>query len=173
MSNFLFISGTGEAAATAWRNALAQTQRLKNSAPLNVLEAASVRVAAFARQNGSGTPLLVDESTGDWLLAAGSWFHADGYGSGAEARLLTRLAQAGSAQTALELSGFFTLLYGEARSGETHVITDLIGSHHAFQRVFPWGTALAASTWSKGIQPGAPSHHTWVLGGIWAWATRA
>ncbi|MBI3422434.1 MAG: hypothetical protein HY011_05805 [Acidobacteria bacterium] len=146
MGNFLLISGTGEAAATAWRNGLAQAQRLKGSAPARVLETAGLWVASFARQNGSGAPLLRDEATGNWLLAVGSWFHADGYGTGAEARLLARLAQVGSAQVAQELSGFFTLLFGEAHSGATFVSTDLIGSRHAFYREFPWGVALASSS---------------------------
>ena len=146
MGNFLLISGTDEAAATAWRNALAQTQRLKGSTPTGVVESVGVRVASFTRQNGSGVPVLRDEATGNWLLVVGSWFHADGYGTGAEARLLARLAQAGSAQVAQEISGFFTLLFGDGQTAATFVITDLIGSRHAFYREFPWGIALASSS---------------------------
>lgn len=105
-----------------------------------------MRLASFPRQNNSGAPILRDDATGNWLLAVGSWFHADGYGTGAEVRLLARLAQAGCAQVAQELSGFFTLLFGNAQSGATFVITDLIGSRHTFYREFPWGVALASSS---------------------------
>lgn len=146
MGNFLLISGKDEAAATTWRNGLAQAQRLKGSAPASVLETPGLRAAAFVRQNGSGVPLLRDEATGNWLLAVGSWFHSDGYGTGSEARLLACLAQMGSAHVAPELSGFFTLLFYEAQSGATVVITDLIGSRHAFYREFAWGVALASSS---------------------------
>jgi hypothetical protein len=146
VGNFLFISGTDNEGATVWRNGLAQAQRLKGSVPTRVLETAGLRLASFARQNGSGAPLLRDEATGNWLLVVGSWFHSDGYGTGAEVRLLARLAQVGSAQVAQELSGFFTLLSGDGQSGTTFVVTDLIGSRHAFYREFSWGVALASSS---------------------------
>ncbi len=146
MGNFLLMSGAGEAAGTIWRKGLAQAQRLKGIVPTRVFETPDLRAASFARQNGSGTPLLRDESTGNWLLAAGSWFHTDGYGSGAEARLLERLVQVGGAAVAQELSGFFTLLFGDAQRGETVVITDLLGGRQAFYREFPWGVALASSS---------------------------
>lgn len=146
MGNFLLICGTDEAAATAWRNGLVQAKRLKGSTPTGVVESAGARVASFARQNASSVPVLRAEATGNWLLVVGSWFHADGYGTGAETRLLARLMQVGSAQVAQELSGFFTLLFGEAQSGVTFLVTDLIGSRHAFYREFSWGVALASSS---------------------------
>lgn len=90
--------------------------------------------------------MLSDDATENWLLALGSWFHADGYGAGAEKRLLARFAQADSRQVAQELSGFFTILFRDAGREEIFVITDLIGSRHAFLREFPWGVALASSS---------------------------
>ena len=48
MGNFLLISGTGEAAATAWRHGLAQAQRLKGSAPARVWETAGLWVASWS-----------------------------------------------------------------------------------------------------------------------------
>jgi hypothetical protein len=146
VGNFLLISGIDEAAATAWRKGLSQASRIKGRTPTSVLETAELRLASFARQNGSGVPVLRDEATGKWLLVVGSWFHTDGYGTGAEARLLARLVQVGCNQAAQELSGFFTLLFGDARRHLTFVITDLIGSRHAFYREFPWGVALASSS---------------------------
>jgi hypothetical protein len=148
VGNFFVVFNQAEQteAAATFQRGLAQVQRLKGAAPTAISESAHLRAATFARQNGSGTPLIRDEHTGNWLLTVGSWFHADGYGTGVEPRLLAECTRFGSASVAQALSGFFTLLFHDASREETCVITDLVGSRHAFLREFPWGLALASSS---------------------------
>jgi hypothetical protein len=149
VANFFAVIGSrqnsAEAAAT-FRRGLAQAQRIKGGAPACVQENGCAQMAVFARQNGSCAPIAFDEATGSWLFAAGSWFHSTGYGSGDEARLLAQFLQTGAPQVARELSGFFTLVFGNASTHETLVITDLIGSRHAFLREFEYGVAVASSS---------------------------
>ena len=105
-----------------------------------------MRAAAFPRQNGSGTPIVTDQPTGSWLLALGTWFHAMGYGSGAEIRLLQRYLEAGEERLAQELEGFFILVIGDARTQQTLVLTDIGGSCHAFLRSWEKIVALSGSS---------------------------
>lgn len=149
MTNFFAVIGSKKnstAAAAVFRRGLAQAQRIKGCAPTYVQENGCAQMAAFARQNGAPAPIAQDAATGSWLLAAGSWFHSAGYGSGDEARLLERLLQTGAAPVAQELSGFFTLVFGHAPTHETIVITDLIGSRHVFLRELEHGVALGSSS---------------------------
>ncbi len=149
MANFFAVIGTreqGTEAAATFRQGLANARRIKRSAPARVQENEWAQGAVFARQHGSGAPIAVDAATGSWLLAVGSWFHSNGYGSGAEARLLARVLQSGVTQVMQELTGFFTLVFGNAQTCELVVVTDLIGSRHAFLREFEYGIALASSS---------------------------
>ncbi|MBI4523205.1 MAG: hypothetical protein HY695_05260 [Deltaproteobacteria bacterium] len=104
------------------------------------------RAAFFPRRKGSGQAGATDSRTGSWLLAAGSWFHADGYGSGAEARLLQRYLEIGPDRLGLELEGFFVIVIGDAGAREAVVITDVVGSCHAFVRSLKHGMALSNSS---------------------------
>jgi hypothetical protein len=159
VGNFFLVLNQTEnapAAAATFRHGLAQMQRLKGAAPSHNIDNPLVHAASFARQNGSGTPVISDAQTGNWLLAVGSWFHADGYGAGDEARLLNAFAQSGTVHVARALSGFFTILFHDAATQKTFVITDLIGSRHAFLREFPWGVALASSALALASLAAAP-----------------
>jgi hypothetical protein len=99
--------------------------------------------ATFPRRNGSGGPLVTDPETGSWLLTIGTWFHADGHGSGDEGRLLRRYLEAGPVRLAQELEGFYVVVIGDGRTRETVVLTDVVGSCHCFAR--EWGHAVALS----------------------------
>lgn len=149
MGNFLAIIGkpeTQDDARHAFTRGRERCASLKNCQMTQAVSRPGHYAQSFARQNGTGAPLVVDESTGAWLLAVGSWFHQDGYGTGAEARLLQQCQRVGIAQVAQELSGFFTLLFHDAARAATFLLTDLMGSRHAFLREFPWGLALASSS---------------------------
>src|SRR5262245_10171342 len=119
---------------------------MRGQAPSGTVESPWAYAATFARANGSGTPVVRDASTGSWLLAVGTWFHAHGDAAGAEAKLLARYLEIGAAALARELEGFFTIVVGDGRAKEIVVLTDRIGSCHAFSRRWPHGAALAGSS---------------------------
>lgn len=103
-------------------------------------------VAAFARGKNSGTPVAQHAASGSWILAAGTWFHRDGDASGAEEKLLRRYLETGALALARELEGFFCIAIGDGRSNETWLITDLVGSCHAFMRTLDQATVLSGSS---------------------------
>lgn len=149
VSNFFVIVAPEAAQAEAgalFHRGLQVAQQLRRQAPSDLVETAWARVAVFARQNGSGAELARDVATGSWLLAAGTWFHANGYATGAERRLLARVLEVGVERVADELEGFFVIAFGDGRARDVSIITDLIGSRHCFARVCDAGTALSASS---------------------------
>lgn len=148
MGNFLVIVPlpTAAANATLFRTAVQRFKRLKGRAPSAQHETAWAQVAAFTRENGTGGKLAQDATTGSWLLAVGSWFHADGSAAGAEAHLLARALTVGADRLAQELEGFFVIAVGDGRSRRISVITDVVGSRHCFWRQTEQGIALATSS---------------------------
>ncbi len=147
MGNFFVVISPNQAQARSkelFRLGLERAKRLKSQTPNNIIDVVFARAASFARHNGSGGKIVADELTGCWLLAAGTWFHSDGYTSGDESRLLTRIAKIGAARVAQELEGFFVIVFCDSRTREVFVITDLTGSRHCFIRTL--GDAIALST---------------------------
>src|SRR5262249_44591804 len=118
-----------------FRSGLNLARRIKSQAPKNMIDVANARAASFARRNGSGGEMVIDEATGCWLMAAGSWFHVNGYGAGREKRLLRRIIRKTVARVASGLEGFFVIVFGDARSREIFVVTDLMGGRQCFTRV--------------------------------------
>jgi len=118
-------------------------QEVKGLRPARIVTREWSRAASFPRKNGSGGPLVSDEETSSWLLAAGTWFHADGHASSDEQFLLQRYLQVGPERLGRELEGFFVVIVGDGRSRETVVLTDVVGSCHCFSRT--WKDALALS----------------------------
>jgi asparagine synthase (glutamine-hydrolysing) len=87
-----------------------------------------------------------DEQSGDWLLSVGSWFHTSGLGPGEEQKLLELFQERGAVPLASELEGFFTLVVGNIEQKQLLVITDVVGSCHAFWRQFPGFVVLSGSS---------------------------
>ena len=133
-------------ATTLFRSGVELARRHKSQTPSHQLEMDWVCTASFPRRNGSGTPIVVDPATGCWLQAIGTWFHAQGYATGAEARLLNRYLEIDPRQLGRELEGFFVIVIGDARSREVIVITDIVGSCHGFARTCEEGVALSGSS---------------------------
>jgi hypothetical protein len=119
---------------------------LKRQTPTSRHETTWGAAALFARRNGSGAPIAHDPATGSWLLAAGTWFHEQGFGSGDEGKLLTRYLEVDALALARELDGFFCLVIGDGRTREIVVITDVAGSYHAYLRELPHGVVLSGSS---------------------------
>ncbi len=126
-------------------------QRIKSQAPKNRINLSYVRAATFARRNGSGGAMVTDDATGCWLMAAGSWFHKEGYGSGNEKWLLQRMIDTPVDRVTPNLEGFFIIVYCDARSREVFVITDLTGSRHCFMRDMGNCVALSSSSLSLAV----------------------
>src|SRR5262245_16516444 len=128
-----------------FRGGLKLARRIKSEAPKNTIDVAYARAASFARRNGSGGEVVTD-ATGCWLMATGSWFHANGYGAGAEKWLLRRIVEKGITRVTSGLEGFFVIVFYDARSGEVFVVTDLMGGRHCFMRVLRDCVALSTSS---------------------------
>jgi hypothetical protein len=137
VGNFLVVVApeqTGTEAAELFLRGLQRARQLKGQGFDSMVETGWACAAVFARQNGSGSPAVTDEATGSWLLAVGTWFHSGGLASGGEAGLLARAIEVGADKLAKELEGFFVLVFGDGRTHEVFVITDIIGSRHCFLR---------------------------------------
>ena len=148
MGNFLALVPRVPAADTAslLRKGIDAARRLKGDVVASTLQGPNGCAAAFARRNGTASAIATDPASGSWLLAAGTWFHKDGYGSGAEARLLARYLATDALTLAREMDGFFCLVIGDVRAGEALVITDIVGSYHAFTRETDDAIAVSGSS---------------------------
>ncbi|MDH5564486.1 MAG: hypothetical protein OEY91_12800, partial [Nitrospirota bacterium] len=149
MSNFLVIlptKGNFRESKEMFRQGIQFAQQVRQQAPSEQIESDWACVATFPRMNGSLCPLILDKESGDWLLVSGTWFHQEGWGCGNEQRLLGRLQSGGLKNLAHELEGFFVLVYGDARTQEISVVTDVIGSCHAFHRLGNGVVAVSGSS---------------------------
>jgi hypothetical protein len=149
VGNFLVVVSEVRAATEAkrlFRSGLDSAREIRSQVPSETVESNWALAASFPRQNGSGCPLLTDTSTGSWLLGIGTWFHSDGHASGAESWLLRRYLEMDTGLLARELEGFFVLIFGDARTREVIVLTDIVGSCHCFRRSFSGAIALSGSS---------------------------
>ncbi len=149
MANFLIVVPGVNARAAAeerFRRGIQMTKLLKAQQPSGIHESDFAFVATFPRKNGSGTPVVVDAATGNWLVAVGTWFHEAGYGSGQEEQLLKRFNEVGADQLARETEGFFAIVTGHAASREVTVIVDVVGTLHCYARTIDGTVALSASS---------------------------
>lgn len=149
MGNFLAVISSRSLEAEAdrlFRYGLDSARTLKSQTPSRILETPAVRAASFPRRNGSGTPIVSEPKTGSWLLAIGTWFHRDGFSVGEESRLLDRYLKVGAAQLGRELEGFFVIVVGDGRSDEIVIVTDVMGSCHAYVRTWDQLAAVSSSS---------------------------
>ncbi len=149
MSNFLVIlpsTGNSQEAKEVFHQGLQFAKRLRQQKPSEKFETDWVHVATFPRMNGSLCPLIMDKGSGDWVLVSGTWFHQDGWGKGQELSLLRRLQEDGPEKVIQKLEGFFVLVFGESRTRTVVVMTDLMGSCHAFQRFGHGFSAISGSS---------------------------
>src|SRR5215510_4637910 len=93
-----------------FRAGLKLARRIKSQAPKNTIYGACARAASFARPTRSGARMK-RRATGCWLMAAGSWFHANGYGAGDEKWLLRRVVEKTITGVASGLEGFFVIVF--------------------------------------------------------------
>jgi hypothetical protein len=149
VGNFLVVVPARDAvsgAETLFLNGLAAAREVRNQIPRSTVENDWAFAASFPRRNGSGGTLVTDPSSGSWLLASGTWFHSEGYSSGSESQLLRHFLETNGRGLGSELDGFFVLIFGDARTREVVVLTDIVGSCHCFQRSFRDGIALSGSS---------------------------
>ncbi|MDX2029386.1 MAG: hypothetical protein SF339_01870 [Blastocatellia bacterium] len=117
-----------------------------------LLTTAPPRIALSPRESGDGDR-LARNGEGDWLAAAGTWFHADARD---EAALLALYARSGIDAIARGLEGFFVLVIFDARAAEYSIVTDLMGSRHCFFRELDGDLAVSTSSLRlAGLAPAA------------------
>lgn len=138
--------GTEQVARTVFRSGIQLAELTKSQSPSEILETSFAHVASFARRNGTGTPVVVDSDTGNWLAAVGTWFHESGFASGQERRLLTRLNEVGPDQLVKELDGFFVVAIGNAVTREVTLATDVFGTLHCYFRSLDGVMAISTSS---------------------------
>jgi asparagine synthase (glutamine-hydrolysing) len=149
MGSFFILLSTPEGAghgAPQFHAALGLARRIAMGPPSGTYEANGARVASFPRKNRSGSAVLVDPLTGNWLVAMGTWFHRDGFAVGEELRLLEDFRKSGVRNLANKLEGFFVIAIGEPREETVYVITDLVGSCHCYWRPSDGGIAISGSS---------------------------
>jgi hypothetical protein len=149
VGNFLVVIPAKDAVSSAealFRKGLITAREIRNQLLRSTVENDWALAASFPRQNGSGGTLVTDPSTGSWLLASGTWFHSEGHSSGSESQLLRRFLETNGSALAKELEGFFVLIFGDARTREVVVLTDIVGSCHCFERSFRDGIVLSGSS---------------------------
>jgi hypothetical protein len=101
-------------------------------------------IAAFPRRNRSGGVINTNPETGDWLLSAGSWVHPDIASFNDSKKLFASISEKGIRHVAHDLEGFFVIAGGNERA--IFVITDIIGSCHAFLRSWNGIAAISSSS---------------------------
>jgi hypothetical protein len=149
LANLLVVvpgAEAGQRAKEVFHSGVFVIERLKGQRPTSVFDSGFAHVASYSRLNGTGTPVVVDPDSGDWLVAVGTWFHEAGYGSGDEARLLARVKQVGPDQLAREVEGFFAIAFGSAADREVALITDVVGTLHCYTRSIGGAVALSVSS---------------------------
>jgi hypothetical protein len=149
LGNFLAMlaaPGSENDAARSFSSALELARSLRGQVPSSVVETHWVHVASFPRKNASGVPVFTDPKTGSWILAVGTWFHADGIAPGGEPSLLQYYQQFGASKLARELEGFFTIVIADANKRALFVITDFVGSCHCYQRACRDFVAISGSS---------------------------
>lgn len=149
MADFLCVLSSPAAAAEAQERfllGLALAHELQSLQPATVKSGPGFHAAGFSRRDGSGGRVAVDPDTGCWAVAAGTWFHADGFASGAEQRLIARWLDAGIDALARELDGSFAIAIGDPRTGDAFVITDAVGTRFAFVRKERASTIIGTSS---------------------------
>lgn len=149
MGNLLVVipaSEYFEGAEELFQVGIAGMSQLKSLQPNSVYKSEFAYAASFPRLNGTGSQITVDSSIGAFLACVGTWFHSEGFSSGDEALLLERFVKFGVEHVARGLEGFFAIVFGDPRSHEVSVITDIIGSCHFFVRTFEHAVVLSSST---------------------------
>ncbi len=149
MANFIVISPGKDDRTQArdlFRQSLNLARILKRQEAMGTIENGWSYAAVCRRRNGSGSSPVTDIRTGCWLISVGSWFHNHGFSVGEESRLLERYLEVGQPTLAHELEGFFIIVVGDSRTKDLWLITDIIGSCHAFMRRIGQTTVVAGSS---------------------------
>jgi hypothetical protein len=148
LGNFLIVLPTLErpdAASAVFRAGVERAGALLGVVPNDEHRADWFDAASFSRFNGTGSPIALDDASGSWLATLGVWFHADGFATGDEGRLLGRYLRDGARSLALSLDGSYVAVIGDGRTREVSVITDIIGNSHCYWRSTERGLAISGS----------------------------
>ncbi len=129
-----------------YQNGLKVIGSLKSQEIHQTIQVPGLRVATFRWHERSAGRISFDETTQSRLLAFGTWFHSSGYGIGSEDRLLRRYLEVGAKHLGRELEGFFLLMIADGRTSDTLLLTDIMGSCHAFQRSWNGQTMISSSS---------------------------
>ena len=97
-----------------------------------------------ARDNGSGAFIASDPETNTWLVVVGTCFDQTGICS--PEHLLKQYLHTGLDALCQKLEGFFAIVIGEGTRNELVIITDIIGSCHAYVRQLCGYTAISSSS---------------------------
>ena len=149
MGNFLVVISSQvleNEGGRYFQSGLKFAREVKSQTPSSTVETSWAHASIFPRRNGSGGSITRDPQTQSWLLTIGTWFHNSGYGAGHEEELLERYLLVGPNRLARELDGFFVLAIGDARTKELVVLTDGMGSCHAYSRTWRNLTAISGSS---------------------------
>ena len=143
---FLFNSDSSNIKGLNLQNLIETGRYLKNLEPIFNIEDDWVKMFLLPQHKGIKKEFVFDKTSSDWLISIGTWFHKSGLASGAEKELLKRYLTTEVAQFANQLEGFFVLIIGNKKTRACTVITDIIGSAHAYFRKLKHGLAISSSS---------------------------
>jgi hypothetical protein len=147
MGNFLLVIAERnfeKYAEGIFRKGLQLASELKGLQKADTLIRPNLMAAAFSKQNGSGGEISRNRETGDWVLSIGTWTHPEVSDCDYSIKLSALVHEKGVLPVARGLEGFFVIAGGNDK--ETFVLTDIIGSCHAFCRSWNGVTAISSSS---------------------------
>jgi len=145
---FILISNSGstDSNTTYFHKIIETAQKIKNLSPVFRVESSRIKIFSLPNRVDSISQAYYEESTGEWLIAIGTWFHGSGISCGKEAALLKIIKKADIFHVANELEGSYVLIYGNKNSHSCIIVTDIIGSAHVYIRKIKNGIAISNSS---------------------------
>jgi hypothetical protein len=149
MGNFLFVvanEACRKEAEELFNKGLRLIPKLKGiQITPQILVQKKLWIATFSRLNGSGGNIEYNIEKGDWLFSIGTWLHIEVSGNPREQKLLDLIRTKGISRIVKELEGFFVIITGN-EFGDATIVTDVIGSCHAFSRSWNGFIAISSSS---------------------------
>lgn len=100
--------------------------------------------SSIARENTSGEYVACDAATNTWFAISGTCF--DKLGNSHPDQLLQQYLRLGLEAFCQSLEGFFAIAIGDAGTGDLIVITDIVGSSHAYVREMSGCSIVSSSS---------------------------
>ena len=134
MSHLLAVVGKSGRQSSIFERLLARFESLSARVSAAKIESGRCTLAVAPPEFGSRQASAVDSSTGAFLAIIGAWVEVDGSVTPSPARLLQRCLSEPMEAVARDIEGAFFLVFGDPRTRDVSMVTDVVGSLHVFIR---------------------------------------